>query len=105
MDGARTGKTHRSEIDLSRRPVDRSVALNYYTPHEHGGSSPARGKISRYAWGDDYHDVLKEKLRLLFDWIKTEKPEAEAKICVGHRAVYGQSVGSPRRTRLDRKTF
>ncbi len=57
------------------------VALNYYTPYEHE-NEPEKGKISRYAWGDDYHDVLKEKLRLLFDWIKTEIPEAEGKICV-----------------------
>src|SRR3977135_2198663 len=27
------------------------VALNYYTPHEHSDNS---GKVSRYAWGDDY---------------------------------------------------
>jgi epoxyqueuosine reductase len=57
------------------------VALNYYTPHEHVEDS-AKGKISRYAWGDDYHDVLKDKLRALLEWIKTETPEADGKICV-----------------------
>ncbi len=57
------------------------VALNYFTPHEHE-ESDEKGKISRYAWGDDYHDVVKEKLRELFAWIKAEIPEAEGKICV-----------------------
>ncbi len=57
------------------------VALNYYTAHEHEQDSN-KGKISRYAWGDDYHDVLKEKLRELLTWIKTEIPEADGKICV-----------------------
>jgi len=57
------------------------VALNYYTPHEHD-DDPATGKISRYAWGDDYHDVVGEKLRELLAWIKEQYPEAEGKTCV-----------------------
>jgi epoxyqueuosine reductase len=57
------------------------VALNYFTPHEHEADE-TKGKISRYAWGDDYHDVLKEKLRALMEYIKTESPETEGKICV-----------------------
>lgn len=57
------------------------VALNYFTAHEHD-TSAEKGKISRYAWGDDYHDVLKEKLRELFAWIQAEIPGAEGKICV-----------------------
>ncbi len=57
------------------------LALNYYTPHEHP-EDPEKGKISRYAWGDDYHDVVKEKLRVLLDWIKLENPEADGKLCV-----------------------
>jgi epoxyqueuosine reductase len=57
------------------------VALNYYTPHEHE-ECETKGKISRYAWGDDYHDVLKDKLRELLEWIKAEIPEADGKICV-----------------------
>ncbi len=58
-----------------------AVALNYFTPHEHE-NSPAKGKVSRYAWGDDYHDVLKEKLRELLNFIKEVCPEAEGKACV-----------------------
>ena len=57
------------------------AAMNYFTPHEHD-TDETKGKISRYAWGDDYHDILREKLRELFDWIKSEIPEAEGKICV-----------------------
>lgn len=57
------------------------VALNYFTPHEHEENS-AKGKVSRYAWGDDYHDVLKEKLRELFAFIESLDESAEAKICV-----------------------
>lgn len=57
------------------------VALNYYTPHEHT-EADEKGKISRYAWGDDYHDVVREKLRELLGWIQEENPAAEGKICV-----------------------
>jgi epoxyqueuosine reductase len=57
------------------------VALNYYTPHEHRNDS-AMGKISRYSWGDDYHDVVGGKLKSLLAWIKEQWPEAEGKVCV-----------------------
>jgi epoxyqueuosine reductase len=62
------------------------VALNYYTPHEHTGA-PASGKISRYAWGDDYHDVVGEKLRKLLAWIKQEWPQTEGKVCVDAQPI------------------
>ena len=57
------------------------VALNYFTPSGHE-EDPAKGKVSRYAWGDDYHDVLKEKLRELLSFIKSIDAAAEGKICV-----------------------
>jgi epoxyqueuosine reductase len=57
------------------------VALNYYTPDQHQENS-ATGKVSRYAWGDDYHDVLKTKLESLLSWIHEQEPQAAGKICV-----------------------
>lgn len=55
------------------------VALNYFTPHEH---EPGNGKISRYAWGDDYHDIVRERLKLLLERIRVEFEGADGKICV-----------------------
>ena len=62
------------------------VALNYYTPHEHT-AAPGTGKISRYAWGDDYHDVVGSRLKSLLSWIKEEWPEASGKACVDIQPV------------------
>jgi epoxyqueuosine reductase len=65
-------------------PAARSVvvvAINYYTSHEHS-NDPANGKVSRYAWGDDYHEVVGNKLRQLLSWIKQKAPATEGKVCV-----------------------
>ncbi len=65
-------------------PAARSVvvvAKNYYTTAKHA-DDPATGKVSRYAWGDDYHEVIGSKLRSLLAWIKEEAPDAEGKVCV-----------------------
>src|ERR1700730_1692428 len=63
-----------------------AVALNYYTPHKHV-VDPSAGKVSRYAWGDDYHEVMGAKLGALFSWIKQECPQAEGKVCVDLQPV------------------
>ncbi len=58
-----------------------AVALNYYADVPHGGAA-GTGKISRYAWGDDYHDVLGAKLGELRDWLVAENPGSDASLYV-----------------------
>jgi epoxyqueuosine reductase len=58
------------------------VALHYNTPLPcsteqagvHDDDSP-RGWISRYAWGDDYHEVLRENLNALVQLMHAQWPE------------------------------
>ncbi len=33
-------------------------------------SGRGRGRVSRYAWGDDYHDLLRERVNALGSWLK-----------------------------------
>jgi epoxyqueuosine reductase len=76
-------------------PQSRSVvvvALNYFTPHVHDNDA-STGKISRYAWGDDYHLVVGEKLKRLLEWIKEEQPGAEGKTCVDIQPVMDKAWG------------
>ena len=68
-------------------PGARSVivcALNYNTslpfstefPQEMAPQEGPRGWIARYAWGDDYHYVLGEKLDALVDTLRKKFPES-----------------------------
>jgi epoxyqueuosine reductase len=54
-----------------------SLALNYYTPETHSNDVD-KGKISRYAWGKDYHLVIWQKLDELETMLKELEPEFES---------------------------
>ncbi len=53
-----------------------SLALNYYHPHQHQADDL---KISRYAWGTDYHELLPQKLEALLAYIKELAPHANGR--------------------------
>jgi len=61
-----------------------SVGINYYKPLPRiPFSGGTRGWISRYAWGDDYHEVVKKRLADLLARIRQIVPEPlEGKIFV-----------------------
>jgi len=56
-------------------PGVRSVivcAVNYNTEQPRTSVDRMRAWVSRYAWGSDYHDTLKLKLRQLARWIESQ---------------------------------
>jgi epoxyqueuosine reductase len=58
-----------------------SLGLNYYTGHR-ADERPGNGRIARYAWGRDYHEVLAQKLERLEQSIKALVPAARTRIYV-----------------------
>lgn len=51
------------------------LGMNYHTGHPLT-QDPLTGKISRYAWGDDYHQVILPRLRRLLKFIQGTNPAA-----------------------------
>lgn len=77
-----------------------SCGLNYNTnyPYSMNETEKQKGWISRYAWGGDYHDIMKKKLQILLEFIKANSPqEIEARVYVDTgpvlERVYGKYSG------------
>ncbi len=67
-------------VDGARSVV--SLALNYYHPYPLPYSDPSKGVFSRYAAGDDYHVVVKERLKRLYAFVLELCPEARGRYYV-----------------------
>ncbi len=61
-----------------------SVLLNYYSDEQQPEGAP---KISKYAYGADYHFVIKEKLKELFRFIHQEIGEVNGRVFVDSAPV------------------
>jgi epoxyqueuosine reductase len=69
------------------------LAQNYYT-----GSRPQdsllKGRISRYAWGVDYHTVIRDRLEKLLEFIQSVVPSAQGRCYVDTGPVMEKTWGA-----------
>jgi len=56
-------------------------------------SHPDRARISVYAQGRDYHDVVKKRLKALARWLVEQEPEAQVKVFVDTAPVMEKPLG------------
>lgn len=62
-----------------------SLMYNYFP--EQGQTDPEAPKLSRYAYGKDYHFVLKDKLKALFTFIQEKVGAVEGRVFVDSAPV------------------
>lgn len=89
------GYLHRhveSRLDVRHMlPAARSiivVAMNYKQPEPVPADEKPRGRVAMYAWGEDYHVVIRDKLELMVSRLRAELGEPfEARACVDTSAI------------------
>ena len=85
---------HRPEELLPGAKSVICVGLVYHGPEPLSTevSDAEHAWISRYAWGDDYHDVIRAKLELLADKIQKVSP-MQFRVCVDTAPLTERSLG------------
>jgi epoxyqueuosine reductase len=56
-----------------------AVGLNYRQP---SAGRKTTGRVAMYAWGRDYHKVMRKKLRRIARWAEDRYPGLKCRICV-----------------------
>jgi epoxyqueuosine reductase len=75
------------------------VALLYHQPCPEAPTVPAsssrRGRVAMYAWGDDYHKIVKNKLLTLADRLRERLPQPfQARACVDTAPLLEREVAA-----------
>jgi epoxyqueuosine reductase len=88
----------RAVVPGARSVVVTGTIYNTVPPYASDEPRSDVARISRYAWGDDYHDVLKKRLEALLAWMRAESSEsfdARAYVDTGpvQERVYAQHAG------------
>ncbi|MBI2829022.1 MAG: tRNA epoxyqueuosine(34) reductase QueG, partial [Acidobacteria bacterium] len=88
----------RAVVPGARSVIVTGTVYNTDRPYSSEETRPDVALISRYAWGDDYHDVLKTRLEGLLAWMRVESSEpfeARAYVDTGpvQERVYAQYAG------------
>ncbi len=103
MDGLPWFTAERAEVSChpdALLPEARSIialAMFYLTeqPEERQDGVP-RGRISRYAWGDDYHEIIKPRLQQFAAWLhayaRDEVKEVETRLFVDTGRIVDRAV-------------
>ena len=58
-----------------------SIGMNYYSGYDQD-QIKSNSKFSNYAWGEDYHDIIKSKLYTLLNDITANYPDIKGIACV-----------------------
>jgi len=88
----------RNVVPGARSVIVTGTVYNTDRPYSTEQADPDSALIARYAWGDDYHDVLKARLDALLAWMRERSPEpfdARAYVDTGpvQERVYAQYAG------------
>src|SRR6476660_7061820 len=65
----------RHVVPSARTVICTATVYNTNRPYASESTDDGRAKIARYAWGDDYHDVISGRLDELLRWMQASSPE------------------------------
>src|SRR5436305_7846841 len=65
----------RNVIPSARTVIVTATIYNTRRPYSTECADPDRAHIARYAWGDDYHDVIGARLERLLVWMRETSRE------------------------------
>jgi epoxyqueuosine reductase len=85
-------------VPSARTVIVTATVYNTDRPYSTECPDPGCAQIARYAWGDDYHDVIGARLDSLLAWMREQSPDrfdARAYVDTGpvQERVYAQHAG------------